>query len=442
MSSISKEELKIRVCEAIAARKDDIKKIAQSIWSEPELGYKETKTAEKVEKAFSTLGVPYKNKLALTGVKGRLKGGKGSKCSIAVIGELDAVICADHPDADATSGAAHCCGHNAQIANMMAVTMGLIDSGAMAHLAGDVVPFAVPAEEYVEITYRNKLIEEGKIKYIGGKPELIAKGEFDDIDMALQIHLTSVKPERDAGFIEISTTTNGFIGKLINYKGKPAHAAASPHLGVNALNAAMMGIMGVNAIRETFQEKDYIRFHPIITHGGDLVNVTPSDVRMESYVRAGNVPAMIDANKRITRALEAGAMSVGAEVEVKDLPGYLPLYNDKTLNSLLQNNAQTLIGEENVWVAPHMTGSTDTGDLSHIMPVSHPWIGSVRGGLHGKDYVVFDEDMAYIRPAQMMAMTIIDLLFEDAQNAKDLLSNYKPMMTKEEYLAFLDTFNN
>lgn len=439
--TISKEELKARVCEAIAARKERIKDIAQSIWNEPELGYKETKTAAKVEKAFNELGVPYQNKLALTGVKGRLKGGKGSKRSIAVIAELDAIICADHPNADPISGAAHCCGHNAQIANMMAVTMGLIDSGAMAYLAGDVVPFAVPAEEYVEITYRNKLIEEGKIKYIGGKPELIARGEFDDIDMALQVHLTSVKPERPNGFIEISTTTNGFIGKLIHYKGKPAHAAASPHLGVNALNAAMMGIMGVNAIRETFQEKDYIRFHPIITQGGDLVNVTPDNVRMESYVRAGNVDAMIDANSRISRALEAGAMSVGAEVEIKDLPGYLPLYNDETLNSLLQNNARSLIGEENVWLAPHMTGSTDTGDLSHIMPVSHPWIGSVRGGLHGRDYVVFDEDMAYIRPAQMMAMTIIDLLFDDAQNAEELLANYKPLMTKEKYLAFLDSFN-
>jgi len=439
--TISKEELKARVCEAIAARKEQITAIAQSIWDEPELGYKETKTAAKVEKAFNELGVSYQNKLALTGVKGRLKGGKGSKHSIAIIAELDAIVCADHPGADPLSGAAHCCGHNAQIANMMAVTMGLIDSGAMEYLAGDVVPFAVPAEEYVEITYRNKLIEEGKIKYIGGKPELIARGAFDDIDMALQVHLTSVKPERPNGFIEISTTTNGFIGKLINYKGQPAHAAASPHLGVNALNAAMMGIMGVNAIRETFQEKDYIRFHPIITQGGNLVNVTPDDVRMESYVRASNVDAMIDANNRISRALEAGAMSVGAEVEIKDLPGYLPLYNNDTLNSLLQNNAQSLIGEDNVWVAPHMTGSTDTGDLSHIMPVSHPWIGSVRGGLHGKDYVVFDDDMAYIRPAQMMAMTIIDLLFDDAKGAEALLANYKPLMTKEEYLTFLDSFN-
>lgn len=439
---MTKEQLKSQVCAAIAARKNDIKQLAENIWREPELGFKETKTAQKVEQAFEALGVPYRNKLALTGVKGRLKGGKASKRTIAVIGELDAILCAEHPDADDQTGAAHCCGHNAQIANMMAVTMGLIDSGAMPYLAGDVVPFAVPAEEYVELAYRNKLIEQGKISFIGGKPELISRGEFDDIDMALQIHLTSVKPERDNGFIEISTTTNGFVGKLINYKGKPSHAAAAPHLGVNALNAAMMGIMGVNAIRETFQEKDYVRFHPIITQGGDLVNVTPSDVRLESYVRASNVPAMIDANERITRALVAGAMAVGADVEVKDLPGYLPLYNNSSLNNLLQQNAEHLIGEENVWVAKHMTGSTDTGDLSHIMPVSHPWIGSIRGGLHGKDYTVFDEDMAYIRPAQMMAMTIIDLLFDDAQPAEELLANYQPLMSKDEYLAFINSFKN
>ncbi|WP_334327382.1 amidohydrolase [Gilliamella apicola] len=438
---MTKDELKKKVCDAIANRKADIKSIAEAIWSEPELGYKEHKTAKKVENAFEKLGVPFKNKLALTGVKGRLKGGKGSKYSIAVIGELDAIICADHPAADETSGAAHCCGHNAQIANMMAVTMGLIDSGAMQFLAGDVVPFAVPAEEYVEITYRNRLIEEGKIKYIGGKPELISRGDFDDVDMALQIHLTSVPNERQDGFIEISTTSNGFIGKLIKYKGEASHAAAAPHAGVNALNAAMMGMMGVHAIRETFQEKDYIRFHPIITQGGDLVNVIPSDVRMESYVRAGNVPAMIDANERINQALKAGAMAVGATCEIKDLPGYLPLNNNPTLNDLLKQNAENLIGEENVSIAPHMTGSTDTGDLSHIMPVSHPWIGSVRGILHGKDYTVFDEEMAYIRPAQMMACTIIDLLYDDALAAQTLMTNYKSLMTKEEYLKFLSGFD-
>ena len=434
---MTREELKRKVCEAIAARKDDIIALGESIFNEPELGYKETKTAGKVERVFTELGIPFDSGLALTGVKGRMKG-KQSKYSVAVIGELDAVVCPDHPNADPISGAAHCCGHNVQIAAMAAVGMGLKDAGAMEYLAGDVVLFAVPAEEYVEITYRNKLREEGKIEYIGGKPELIRKGDFDDVDMAVQIHVTADANKK--GFMELSTTSNGFIGKLINYKGRAAHAAAAPHEGVNALNAAMMGIMGVHAQRETFKDADSIRFHPIITQGGDLVNVVPSDVRMESYVRGATIPAMQDANVKINRALEAGAMAVGAEVEIQDLPGYLPLNNSDVLNDFFRANAEELMGAENVWIAGHMTGSTDTGDLSHIMPVCHPWIGGVYGSLHGKNYEVFDQDLVYVKTAQAMAMTVIDLLYGEAEAADQLMKEYKPLLTKEELLKFLNSF--
>ncbi len=434
---MTREELKRKVCEAIAARKDDIIALGESIFNEPELGYKETKTAGKVERVFTELGIPFDSGLALTGVKGRMKG-RQSKYSVAVIGELDAVVCPDHPNADPISGAAHCCGHNVQIAAMAAVGMGLKDAGAMEYLAGDVVLFAVPAEEYVEITYRNKLREEGKIEYIGGKPELIRKGDFDDVDMAVQIHVTADANKK--GFMELSTTSNGFIGKLINYKGRAAHAAAAPHEGVNALNAAMMGIMGVHAQRETFKDADSIRFHPIITQGGDLVNVVPSDVRMESYVRGATIPAMQDANVKINRALEAGAMAVGAEVEIQDLPGYLPLNNSDVLNDFFRANAEELMGAENVWIAGHMTGSTDTGDLSHIMPVCHPWIGGVYGSLHGKNYEVFDQDLVYVKTAQAMAMTVIDLLYGEAEAADQLMKEYKPLLTKEELLKFLNSF--
>lgn len=444
---MTKAELKKKVCAAIEARKEDIIQLGESIFNEPELGYKESKTAAKVERCFESLGVPYETGLALTGVKGRMKG-KSSKRTIAVIGELDAVVCPDHPNADPLTGAAHCCGHNVQIAAMAAVGMGLRDSGVMDQLAGDVVLFAVPAEEYVEITYRNRLREEGKIEYIGGKPELIRLGAFDDVDMALQIHVTGVEGIENAaegkaknkGFMELSTTSNGFIGKLIRYKGQAAHAAAAPHAGINALNAAMMGIMGVHAQRETFQEKDYVRFHPIITQGGDLVNVVPSDVRMESYVRAASIDALKDANVKINRALKAGAMAVGAEVEIQDLPGYLPLYNDDNLNKFYRANAEELVGEDRVWIAGHMSGSTDTGDLSHIMPVCHPWIGGVFGTLHGKQYEVFDPKLVYVQTAQAMAMTIIDLLYEDGAEIEQVMAEHKPLLSKDEYLKFISSF--
>ena len=84
----------------------------------------------------------------------------------------------------------------------------------------------------------------------------------------------------------IGKSSNGFVGKTVQYIGKTAHAANAPHEGINALNAACLGIMGINALRETFKEDDMVRVHPIITKGGDLVNNVPSDVRMELYVRA------------------------------------------------------------------------------------------------------------------------------------------------------------
>ncbi|SFM29757.1 amidohydrolase [Pelosinus propionicus] len=435
---MKKEELKQKICQAIEANKEQIFALGESIYKEPELGFKETKTASKVEEIFRELGISYEKGLALTGVKGRIKGKKSNR-TVAILGELDAVTCAAHPGADPLSGAAHCCGHNVQIAMLMAVGRALLETGAMEYLAGDVVLFAVPAEEYVEISYRNKLREEGKITYLGGKQELIHLGAFDDIDMALQIHLLT-NTEKDS-FIRLGSTSNGFIGKLVKYRGKAAHAAMAPSEGINALNAAMLGIMGVNAQRETFREEDYVRFHPIITQGGDLVNVIPEDVRMESYVRAATMEALQESNKKIDRALRAGGDAVGAEVSIQSLPGYLPMYNNQDLNQVFRGNAEVLYGPSQVVDGAHEAGSTDTGDLSHIMPTIHPWLACVSGALHSKEYVVADVHTAYIKSAQALAMTIIDLLYGDGEAAENILHDYKPLLTKEKYVEFLNSFN-
>jgi len=437
---MTREELKKTVCAAIAARRNDILALGNAIYAEPELGYKEAKTAAKVEAIYKKLGIPYETGLALTGIKGRLKG-KSSRRTVAVLGELDAVVCADHPKADPISGAAHCCGHNVQVAVMAAVGMGLKDAGIMEHLDGDVVLFAVPAEEYVELTYRDKLRSEGKIEYIGGKPELIRIGAFDDIDMALQMHVDTLKdPERvrsKKGLAALSTTSNGFIGKLVRYKGRAAHAAAAPDMGINALQACMMGVTAVNALRERFRDSDHVRFHPIITHGGDLVNVVPSDVRMESYVRAGSVDALKLYNEQVNRALGAGATALGAEVEIRDMPGYLPLNNDANLNDIFGSNMAAIIGTDRVTVADHLSGSTDTGELSQIMPVCHPWIAGITGTLHSKDYEIVDESLVYIEIAQAFAMCVIDLLYGDAVEAERVVKEFKPILSKQGLMDFL-----
>lgn len=434
---MTKEELKAALCAAIEKRLEDIRAIGLSIAEEPELGYKEVKTSAKVQEAFDRLGIAYETGFGVTGVKARLAGARHRR-TVALLGELDAIVCREHPMSDPVTGAAHCCGHNVQIANLVAVAMAVKDVDAMKYLGGDLVLFAVPAEEYVEIEYRNKLREEKKIEFLGGKAQIIAEGGFDDVDMALQMHVDpATHPE---GNFQVGNTSNGFIGKLITYRGKAAHAAGAPDKGVNALNACMMGVMGVNAIRETFREEDCVRFHPIINSGGDLVNVIPDYVKMESYVRASNLPAMKDVNARINRALQAGAMALGAECDIHDLAGYLPMKPDENFRAVLRANAQKIFGAEFVTEGEHAAGSTDMGDVSHLMPVVHPWVGCVSGVLHGANYRLTDEKTAFTKTPQVLASTIVDLLWDDAAEAERICAAHKPELTKAEYLEYMRSF--
>ena len=432
---MTKEELKRRVCEAIRARRADIKAVAESVFAEPELGFKETKTSEKIRAQFEKLGLTCETGWGLTGVRARMKGRKSRK-TVALLGELDAIVCREHPQADPKTGAAHCCGHHVQLANLVAVGMAFKDAGIMNELDGDLVLFAVPAEEYVEIDFRNGLRSDGKLRYLGGKQQLIAEGAFDGIDMAMQMHVSITDdPE---GFYNLGASCNGFVGKLITYRGRAAHAAFAPDQGINALNAALMGLMGVNAIRERFREEDFVRFHPIINSGGDLVNVIPDFVKMESYTRAANGEALLRYNTDINRALKAGADAVGATFELHDLPGYLPLLPDEAMRGVLRDNAVALFGEDHVAVGEHSAGSTEMGDVSHLMPVVHPWVGCAKGVLHGANFVLDNEEVAYEKSPEVLAMTIIDLLWDDAAKAEVICANFKPVFNKETYCAFQD----
>ena len=433
---MTKDELKKSVCAAIDAAAADIKALAADIEREPELGFKEVKTAAKVENYMRKLGLDPRTGLAITGVKARVKGGAEGP-TVAVLGELDAIGTPDSPKADPLTGAAHTCGHFLQTACMLAAATGIIKSGVMDKLSGDAVFFAVPAEEYVELAYRKKLVQEGKLHFLSRKGEQIYRGEFDDIDMAMMMHSKDNTPQ---GAVAIGTSSNGFVGKTVQYIGKSAHAANAPHEGVNALNAACLGLMGINAIRETFQEKDIVRVHPIITKGGDLVNNVPSDVRMETYVRAATMDAIDNTHHKVDAALKAGAAAVGAECVVETLPGMFPLHCCKEMNDLFVENIREFSPKTEIIDAGHFSASTDMGDVSHIMPAIHPFIGGTDGSLHTAQFCVSDFSDAVLVPAKAFACMIVDLLADGASGAKQIIADNKPLMTKEEYIAKLDSY--
>ena len=427
----SKEELKKLACAAIDARRDDILAFADSVAAEPELGFKEYKTAEKFASLLRGLGREPRTGVANTGVIDVFKGAK-SELRVAVMGELDAILVADHPDADPMTGAVHACGHNAQLSAVAAIACALHDTGLMDELDGDIVLMGVPAEENVEITYRNKLREEGKLWFLSGKQEFIRLGEFDDIDISVMQHSAVAAPGFKAG---ASSVCNGFTVKLINYKGKAAHAGAAPFEGVNALNAAMLGLMAVHAQRETFRDEDHIRVHPIITKGGDIVNIVPADVRLESYVRGSNTEAILSASEKVNRAFRSGADAVGAECEIIELPGYLPVIQCEELNALMYEQLKTLVGDGVLNDCPGFGGgSTDLGDVSHLMPAIQSFFAGVEGGLHTKDFCLKDKDLAILTAAKAMLCLVIELLYGGAEVGKAIKKGFKPVLTREQYL--------
>ncbi len=430
---MTRDELKQRVWEAIDRRSEDIIGLGERIRAHPELGFKEFKTARLVEDTLSRLGLTPRPGLALTGVRADLGGQGGSGPTFALLAELDALVVAGHPEADPETGAAHACGHNAQVAGLLGCALGLVQARAMEHLAGRVVLFAVPAEEYGDIEWRVSQARQGKLEFLGGKPELLRLGHFDDVDLAMMIHTTARQEDGKAG---VPASNNGCIVKTVRYLGRAAHAGGAPHRGINALYAAQIGLMAINAIRETFRDEDTIRVHPIITHGGSQVNVIPGEVRIETYVRGRSVEAIRDANEKVDRALRAGALALGAKVEIETLPGYMPMRCDSTMSRHFRDHAVRLVGEEHYRQIGHRTGSTDMGDLSQVMPVLHPYIGGARGTGHGADFEIVDKPLAYVAPAKALAAMVIDMLGDGAAGARAVLREAQPPMTREQYLTF------
>jgi len=431
----SKDELKSKVCRVIDHRSEEIIGIAKTILDNPETGFREIKTSHLVTQKFAELGISYRDGLAITGVKGMVQGSSDSP-TVGILGELDALIVPDHPKADPQTGAAHACGHHAQIGILIGVAAALTESGVLPFLNGRVAFMAVPAEEGIEMEFREKLHKEGKLSFLGGKAELIRLGEFDDIDIAITAHTTS-RPEM--GKLAVAGTTNGTVAKWVQFIGKGAHAGFAPHMGINALNAAMLAVSAINTQRETFRDDDTIKVHSIITRGGEAVNIVPSDVRMEIFVRGKTPEAIEDVSEKVDRALRAGALAVGGKVRITTLPGYLPVISHHKLNELLRINALSVVKGEEVAQLGHVTASTDMGDVSHIMPASSIFSGGATGIGHGSDYLVQDYQLAVVNPAKAMAMAVVDLLADNAAKAREILSESKQRMTKQEYLTFMES---
>ena len=184
-----------------------------------------------------------------------------------------------------------------------------------------------------------------------------------------------------------------------------------------------------------------VRLHGILTKGGAAVNSIPADVRYEGRVRGKNASVISDGNAKVDRCFKAGALALGAKVNIVTIPGYLPMINNPTMNDLFKDNASSLVGGSSVVVHRadrNRGGSTDMGDLSQVMPAIHPYTGAATGAGHGTNYIVRDYIQGVVNPAKAMAMMVVDLLAGDAEKAKEVISQSPPRMSKRQYLSLQD----
>jgi amidohydrolase len=422
--------MKSEVRRTLDAHAPELEALARQIFAQPELGFKEHHTAGLVHEWFDKLSLPHTDGIGLTGTRADLQCGSTGP-TLAILGELDSLLCWEHPHHDPRTGAVHACGHNAQIAMMLGAALAL--KQVAPELSGKVALMAVPAEEYVELEERLKFREQGQLEFLGGKAEMVRLGAFDDVDLAMMVHVTT-RPED--GEIAVGGTNNGVVAKFVRFLGLTSHAGGAPHQGINALSAARVALAGIDAVRETFKDEDHIRVHPIVTRGGDVVNAIPADVRLEMFCRGASLEAIELAHRKVDRALKAGALALGGSVEITTLPGYLPLSHDPNMIALFRGNAVEVVGASNVKDKGHGGGSTDMGDISHLIPSVHPYAGGASGAGHGADYRIDDYTRAVINPAKILAMTAIDLLSGNAAEANRIVSDFKPKMTRAEYLAY------
>lgn len=407
------------------------------IWKHPETGYKEWKTHEYLAAEFKKLGYELTPAGNIPGFTAEVDTGVEGP-TIAVFGELDALICNTHPDADPVTGAVHACGHCAQTAALLGLAAALKEPGALDGLCGKIRLVAVPSEELIEVEYREELRKQGIIKYFGGKPEFMYRGLLDGVDMAIMVHTTT----GPASTGSMNGGSNGFIVKGFNFEGKPAHAGGAPHLGVNALYAANLALNAVNALRETFKDNAHIRFHPIINHGGDSVNTVPDMIKMESYVRGATMKEIVETNHKINRALAASAAALGANVHLRDIPGYWPRRHPENCCMIVKEVMEDVLDNVRIDTTNWGTGCSDMGDVGAVMPALHPFISGATGVAHGSDFRITDADSACIKSAEFQLAFLAKILKNDAEIAREIIDSYNPeFKTMQEYFDFVDGLN-
>ena len=403
-----------------------IYKLAEDLLNNPELGYKEYETKKILIEYFKSHDIKVDKQFLQTGFSVSIGSGKPH---IGLVAEMDAIPTLNHPYASKLDNAAHACGHYSQCV-IMAGVMSLLKQD---NFKGKVTLFFTPAEEYTDIKYRESLIKQKKIKYIGGKVNMLQMGIFDDVDLIVHAHAMGDTKYK----YSIGSNLGGFVYKKITFNGRAAHAAVTPYLGINALNAYTLFNNAMNMLRETFKDEDMVRIHGMIDEGGQTVNSIPEKVVYECYVRSMNSDALIDVSNRVDMAAKYAAKSIGARASVCTKPGYLPLIPSNKLSNVFNEEMLKLVKKDEIIVNEKSMAAGDIGDLSIFKPTIQFGYAGFKGIPHGSSFVIEDKKFVYIDTTKLVYNGVLKLL-NDEKLVNDIKKDFKTRMSKTEYEEYIN----
>jgi amidohydrolase len=374
------KELKKRVVADVDARREALIQVSDTIHANPELGFEEFESAALLAGILEENG--FEVERCVAGMETAFvatQRGQGDGPTVAILAEYDAL-----------AGLGHACGHN--IIGTAAVGAGLAVKAALPELGGTLQVIGTPAEEGG-----------------GGKVIMVDAGVFDGVDAAMMFHPSG----------------RNMVGRLaltaypvsLEFFGKPAHAAAKPDEGINALEAMLLTFSGINALRQHL--RDDARIHGIITHGGDAANIVPDHTSADFIIRAADTPYATEVLDKVRACAEGAALATGARLEFKQSgPRYDARMPNPKLIELFTENMNALGQEVELATGNERLGSSDIGNVSQVVPTIHPYV-AIASEDTGGHTVEFREAAVseaghegLIIAAKALAMTAVDLLAE------------------------------
>lgn len=376
------EHMKERTMAEVDAQRAPLIEISDRIHANPEIAFEEFQAAALLSGLLEENGFQVARGVAgLQTAFIATKRGRDNGPTVAFLAEYDAL-----------PGLGHACGHN--LIGTAAVGAGLAMATVLPELAGAIQVIGTPAEEGG-----------------GGKVIMVDAGVFDQVDAAMMIH--------PGGRNLLGRLALTAYPVTIEFFGRPAHAAAKPDEGINALGALVLTFNAIGALRQHL--RDDARIHGIITHGGDAPNIVPEYTRAEFIIRAADTPYATDVLEKVRSCAEGATLATGARLEFKQAgPRYDARMPNPKLMALFKENLMVLGLEVELASGNERMGSSDIGNVSQVVPAIHSYIaiGPPEIGGHTAEFREASTSPAghegMLSGAKALAMTAVDLLAQPA----------------------------